>query len=216
MVLTYDTIFELLLREKSREELQQIDKEFFKGLREYIRDKRLILKSEQAKIDAFSYDEREKTARQLENVYRVLRELYERREKKIVNMALIKSRTGSDIVDTSTMFERELALFESAVKLFDSCRREMVNELVSSVEPDFETPKLEPEPKGAVVELPAAETPEVPVVRPKLVRMLSAVPKFVGPELEIYGPFDEDDVAALPEAVADVLVKKGRAEEIEG
>ena len=48
----------------------------------------------------------------------------------------------------------------------------------------------------------------------KTVRFMSAVPKFLGRELEVYGPFEEEDVANLPGEVADVLIKKGRAEEI--
>ena len=57
---------------------------------------------------------------------------------------------------------------------------------------------------------------EKPAVRreTKLVRFLHSVPKFVGKELEEYGPFEEEDVASLPAELADVLVRKGRAEEL--
>ncbi len=48
----------------------------------------------------------------------------------------------------------------------------------------------------------------------KLVRFMGYVPKFVGPELEEYGPFEEEDIANLPAEVADVLISKSRAEEI--
>ena len=49
----------------------------------------------------------------------------------------------------------------------------------------------------------------------KLVRFINAVPKFVGPELEEYGPFQEEDIAKLPVEIAEVLISKGRVEEIE-
>ncbi len=45
-----------------------------------------------------------------------------------------------------------------------------------------------------------------------MVRFISAVPKFVGPELEVYGPFEPEDMASLPKKMANILVKKGRAE----
>ena len=48
----------------------------------------------------------------------------------------------------------------------------------------------------------------------KTIRFLSPVPKFVGEELEVYGPFEEDDVANLPFRIASLLIKKGRAEEL--
>jgi len=48
----------------------------------------------------------------------------------------------------------------------------------------------------------------------KLVRFIHSVPRFVGRHLEVYGPFEDDDTANLPEEIADILIKKGRAEEI--
>jgi len=55
-----------------------------------------------------------------------------------------------------------------------------------------------------------AEEPE----NTKLIRFIYSVPKFLGHYLEVYGPFEEDDTANLPEEIADILIKKGRAEEI--
>ena len=48
----------------------------------------------------------------------------------------------------------------------------------------------------------------------KLIRFIHAVPKFVGKDLEDYGPFEEEDIANLPAEIADVLIIKGRVEEI--
>ena len=47
-----------------------------------------------------------------------------------------------------------------------------------------------------------------------LVRFIHAVPKFVGSDLAIYGPFDENDVASLPKDVSEILINKKRAEEV--
>ena len=46
------------------------------------------------------------------------------------------------------------------------------------------------------------------------VRFLGSVPKFVGKELEIYGPYEKEDVANLPLDIANMLINKGTAEEI--
>ena len=48
----------------------------------------------------------------------------------------------------------------------------------------------------------------------RLVRFLNAVPKFVGNDMNTYGPFDTEDVANLPEKVSEILIKNNRAEEI--
>ena len=40
------------------------------------------------------------------------------------------------------------------------------------------------------------------------------MPKFAGPELEEYGPFEEEDIANLPTEIAEVLINKSKVEEI--
>ena len=48
----------------------------------------------------------------------------------------------------------------------------------------------------------------------RLVRIIHPIPKFVGTDLNIYGPFEQEDVSLLPRKVADLLINKNRAEEI--
>ena len=48
----------------------------------------------------------------------------------------------------------------------------------------------------------------------KRVLITHPVPKFVGKELEVYGPFNPDEEAELPSEIADILINKGRAKEI--
>jgi len=47
------------------------------------------------------------------------------------------------------------------------------------------------------------------------VKFIHSVPKFAGLDLEVYGPFTEEDVVSLPKAIADVLMKKGHARSVE-
>jgi len=49
----------------------------------------------------------------------------------------------------------------------------------------------------------------------KSVRFIKPVPKFLGSEMETYGPFEENDIASLPSKIANILVKKNRAEEMQ-
>ena len=49
----------------------------------------------------------------------------------------------------------------------------------------------------------------------KSVRFTKSVPKFLGSELEIYGPYEENDIASLPSKIANILIKKERAEEMQ-
>ncbi|MBI2137309.1 hypothetical protein HYU12_02190 [Candidatus Woesearchaeota archaeon] len=198
--LTYDLIFELLVREKSREELQKLDLGFFNDLVSYISEKRKAADS--TATDTFSLEEKERASRQLQNISRMLTELYERREKKVINMALIRSRTGADIIDTTPLLSEEKMLFDALVAQLDYYRNNILYRVLNAQPAMFEEKNADAPQKGQ-------EDKET-----KLIRFMHSVPKFVGRELEVYGPFSEEDVASLPVEIAKILIEKGRAEEI--
>src|SRR3989338_3323098 len=92
--ITYDTLFELLRREKNREELQQLPETFFADVVIYLREKNNVL-SRNNDDNVFSAEEKEKTKGQLDNVKKIIKEFYEKRERKIMEMAIFKSRTNT-------------------------------------------------------------------------------------------------------------------------
>ncbi|MAG15832.1 hypothetical protein CMO88_02115 [Candidatus Woesearchaeota archaeon] len=196
ITVTYDSIFEILMREKSKEELQKLSPEFFKDLVKYVSDKRKSASSEAT--DTFSLEEKERASKQLQNIKRMMTELYERREKKIMNMSMIRSRTGADIIDTTPLLSEEKMFFDAIVAQLDYYRNSILFKLLNA----------QP--------MSAEEKPEIPETKKntKLIRFLHDVPKFVGKELEVYGPFVEEDMANIPSEMADILIKKGRAEEV--
>ncbi|HID16817.1 TPA: hypothetical protein EYP26_00835 [Candidatus Bathyarchaeota archaeon] len=53
------------------------------------------------------------------------------------------------------------------------------------------------------------------VAKPTVIRLLQRIPEIVGVDMEIYGPFEAEDVAVLPEENARALIKRGAAKEIE-
>ncbi len=195
---TYDSIFEILMREKNREDLQKLSPEFFDELVGYISEKRKAASTEAT--DSFSLEEKERASKQLQNISRMLVELYERREKKILNMSLIRSRTGADIIDTTSLLAEEKMLFDAVVAQLDYYRNNILFKVLNA------------QPTAAVEK--AREKAAEQKGDAKLVRFLHAVPKFVGRELEVYGPFVEEDMANLPSEIADILISKGRAEEV--
>ena len=223
--ITYETLFDLLRREKSRAELQKLDNSFFEDVNSYIKEKNAILKDQQMKIGMSAIAEKEKTEKQIENIKSILKGLFERRQQKIVEMAIIKSRTSFDTTDYSALLKEEREMFDKLFELLHNFKKKVLVRLLT--EPDFMQPrqeKKEPEKLETAEETEGitkiekreaeikeeAEEPE----STKLVRFIYSVPKFLGHYLEVYGPFEEDDTANLPEEIADILIKKGRAEEI--
>ena len=209
--ITYETLFDILRAEKEKNELQKLDPSFFQYVVDYLKEKLSILEGREGQSELFSAEERRKTRIQLENIQKILKELYERREKKIVNLALDKSKTKSSLIDTSALLKEEYSLFNLLVFMLDSYRENVLMNVLAAKIPVIEKKEEKKEElKPEKAETEAAETKDT-----LLVRFVHAVPKFVGKELEEYGPFEEEDVASLPAEIARILINKGRAEKID-
>lgn len=190
--ITYETLFDIVRNEKKREELQKLPETFFQDLVQYIQDKSALLtKSPDSKL--FADAEQEKTKKQLANIKKFVNELYDRREKKLVNLALISVKTNS-LLDDSALLDEEKQILEALIRILEQYRGSLLQPLLVLNKPNVK----------------AKQTTNIS----KTVRFLQPVPKFVGKELEVYGPFDEEDVANLPIEIANLLIEKSRAEEI--
>ncbi len=188
--ITYETLFEVLRRERQREELSELSPTFYNDVQTYLREKKTLLPGA---------PDRKKAEMQFENAARLAREIYEKREKKIIAMALAKSRTGTDILNTSVLLDAEKTLYDELIGVLSRHRNARIKSLT-------DTSGTQPVPtKEAAPPAPA-------ILR---VRFLQPVPKFVGRELETYGPFDENEEADLPIEIANILVGKGRAEALD-
>jgi DNA replication initiation complex subunit (GINS family) len=190
---------------------------FFDDVVKYIQGKMNILANQ--KNELFATDEKEKTLIQLQNIKKILKELYDRREKKVINLAINKARTKSSIIDTSSLMDEERALFDSLHKVLEGFRESVLDNVIAAKAPSTSRPAQaedctsgqEPE-KEQALNTSSEEHKTKAENKTVGVRFLSPVPEFVGPELKLYGPYEEDDTSYLPEQVAKVLLDKGRAE----
>ena len=197
VVITYETLYELLRREKSRQEIQKLDKDFFNDIIKYIKDKRDILESQKTKNNTFVSKEIDRTTNQLESIYRILKELYEKREGKIINMALLNSRSKT-VFDASLLLPEEIKFYENMRNTLNLYREGILDNLIQGEIPSLKEPK----------------TIKTNFQDRVLVRFINSVPKFVGSNGFSYGPFEEEDIANLPEDIAGLIIEKGRAEKI--
>ena len=206
VVITYETLFELLKRERERTDLQKLEPAFFSDTINYIKDKKKILEAK-TEDSVFAPEERKKTERQLENIYKIVKELYERREKKILLLAVDKSRTRSNLIDASGLLKEEKVFFDALTSMLDNYREAILFAVLNEKLPFMQSldEKKPVEMFRSAIELKKPT---------RLVRFTSHVPKFVGPELEDYGPYEEEDIANLPTEIVDILISKGKAEEI--
>ena len=197
VIITYETLYELLRREKSRSEIQDLGNDFFNDVIKYVKDKRDILESQKSKDNVFASREIERTTKQLSSIYTILKELYEKRENKIINSALLNSRNDSN-VDVSVLLPDEIKFYESLRNNLNLYRKGILSNLLEGKLPVLEEPK--------VIKSDFKDK--------MLIRFINPVPKFVGSNGFSYGPFEEEDIANLPLDIANLLVEKERVEKI--
>lgn len=245
MVITYETLFELLRLEKNREDLQKLEDSFFNDVRAYLTDKKNAFESKQSQSILFAADEKEKTRLELGNIKKILKDLYDRREKKIVNVALNKARTGVSVVNTAHMLPSERMMFDAINTTLFEFRKNVLFKLACGEVPDVGTlpdtvisqlrcngmggaPEtvsdaaagLQEDETGGMHFRRAEEPKELKTTLNlsdssadgKKVRFLTPIGEIVGPDLKIYGPYDEGVVISLPNDLARVLVEKKQAE----
>jgi DNA replication initiation complex subunit (GINS family) len=199
--IVFETLYEILRREKYKNELQQLEPTFYNDVVSYLAEKASVLESQQSKSNIFASGELQKTQKTVENVKKILKELYERRESKIIQLARMAAMMG-ETAELHEILPEERSLFR---EIRDTLNKYRAGILVNVLE--MKLPKIEETEKPK--ELKSDKKLET-----KLVRFLNPTPKFIGDDLNVYGPYDEEDMAALPNKVANVLIKKNRVEAI--
>ena len=200
-IITYDKLYEVLRLEKYKKELQKLDIDFYNKVVKYLDEKNSILQSQEGKDSVFASQSIAKTKRQLENTRMILKELYEKREGKIIQSALFSSRTGEKSQETDAMLDDEFKFYTALVALFDNYKNGILLNILQGKLPQI---------KESITNIEN----KISEKTNRLVRFLNAVPQFVGNDMNTYGPFDTEDVANLPEKVSEILIKNNRAEEI--
>ena len=212
ITISYDSLFDLTRREKSREELQKIEDSFYG-------DVAAFLKEQERSMMGFSHGlEYEKAKIQLNNMKKLLRELYEKRERKILNLVLYKVKSGTSLVDMTPLLPEEQVFFEKAYQLLMQGRESIIEPVLAGRNAAMDillnaaAPKTEsPADNGSelLIEVTGKKTIQEPRIS---VKLLMPLPEFLGRDMEIYGPFKEGDVAQISETVAKVLVEKNAAQ----
>lgn len=195
-LITYETLFEILQREKSRRELQKLDEDFNSNFIRYLEEKTSILNSQKSKDSIFS-NEVQKTEKQIDNIRRIIKDLYERRERKIVEAALFSARNSKKKQQLEiNMLSEERYLFTGLTDNLTNSRMSILANLLEG-----KAPKIEKE--------VSIEKENI------LIKFTSAVPKFMGTDNNTYGPFEKEDISALPVQISNILINKKRAEKLE-
>ncbi len=210
--ITYDLLFDILKIEKSREELQKLEDKFYINVVDYLGSKNSVIDNPNTPVR-----ERELTRIQLGNVKKLLVELYDRREKKVINLAIYKIKTGAGIINTEALLSEEKYLFEMLCSQLSRYREAIIDNVIDGKMPVADA--IVSSRVNIAISKPSVQDDDSSDLSDadgiKSVRFIKPVPKFLGLEMETYGPYEENDIASLPSKIANILVKKNRAEEMQ-
>ncbi|MEM5797962.1 MAG: hypothetical protein QW703_00270 [Candidatus Aenigmatarchaeota archaeon] len=164
-MLTYDLLRKIFEQEKMNQKLTKLPEDFIPSLNEYL-EKKAALEIE----DKW----------ELESAKKLIRDLFDMRDLKLLNMALYHIKTGSI---PENLLTEERSFFEQIVEILKKWKEDR-----SKI---FENKK-----------------------KNELIVIIKEFPDFVGPDMKVYGPFKEGDVANLPIESANILIEKGIAKKI--
>lgn len=193
--LTFQYLRDLQQKERMGPELQEIDKDFYKRVAEYVARKTKLANNE------FS-DERE-----FQKMLPVIRDIFNRRETKIA-LAAIKAARSAETTMANLLPEEE-SLFIAIRHSLDKSR-DMLESIVTGRDmPSFVEV---PVPKKEVHEESKEEQEEQVVVSKISMKVLEDIPSFVAEDLNVYGPWKKDEVVSCPEKACEMFVGMGKAE----
>lgn len=180
MNISYDEIRRIHRLEKNTGKLVEVEDDFFDSLNDFMQlEKKHYLESLRELSGS--------RARDFVNLKRMVEEIFLIREKKLLNKALVFSRTGEMLEDKVALQEKKT--LEGLLSVLSS-HKSYLNGI-------FEEAKT-----GKQKEL---ET--IPVT------LLKDVPSFVGTDMKEYGPFDKDARVELPFRIAGLLISRQLAKQ---
>jgi len=172
--ISFDLIRRIQREEQRVPKLTKLPEGFYDAVRVYLHNKR-------------ETDNR-KSGLETKQVERLAEDIYNRRERKIFNIALIAARTR---IPPENLTEEETAFFDQVVYLVKDRRQRILDTLVTQ---DTSGTGGSMENLGLVV-------------------FKEEVPAFVGADMRSYGPFKKGDIAKLPEENRIVLLQQNIVEE---
>ena len=191
--ISYKTLRRIQQAEQTASGLTKIDATFYRDVAAYVKTIEQSIETEKnpQKLKLFS-DE-------ISNTKKIISNIYELREKKIVHSALSTVRSGTP--DLKNFLEVEKRLFDALVEQIRSSRQEVF-------EGHTEHPPPTSLPSQPVEPSPGREPNTNPVVR-----VVEDTPEFFGTDEKTY-TLRKEDVLSLPNETAGPLLKKGVVKQV--
>lgn len=226
-MITLKYLRDLYEQEKRSQKIQKIDNKFFEEVEEFFSIKKKLMKK--SNLKAFQI------AKEVENFRMLLRMFFEKREQKIISLALKSLRAGIK-ADLEAMLPGEQQFFLKLLELLKENEKN-INRMIESGnifdvasitltsspqikdtnEQSDEREKIMPQDEQIETNISKSPFNEAEKTTKEnnsnylSIYILEHVPSFLGENYEFYGPYDEGEKVVLPREIAEVLIKLGKA-----
>jgi len=201
-VITYDALREIQRNERKSERLVDLNDSFYESIESYLNRKG-------PKDDL--------TEIEMRNAGSILHDILDRRERKVLNQALVAVRSSMKI-DTNMMTSQEKDLFNKLVDILKKHREEATKNIKTRKKVKKEKEHVQEESEDTQAEEKTEEEEETVEKEPTIsyikVKILEELPEIVGADFDTYGPFKEGDIVKIPQDNADIFIEKGKAEKV--
>ncbi|MFH1199433.1 MAG: hypothetical protein V1708_00020 [Candidatus Micrarchaeota archaeon] len=198
MELSFEALRKIQLQERNFGALSALSDDFYEAYTLW------ILESQRALAAGFTIER----MKAYENSKKIIDEIRQKREQKILLKALKDHRGGA--VSSEGLAREEKALYLCAIgglEEFEKNAAAAINPAKPKAMPIAVEPASTTLAAGQGIAQNAKEMQEL-----QSVKFLMGIPQFVGTDGNAYGPYDTGQVAAIKREVAEILVRKGAAE----
>ncbi len=201
-VLTFKFLRELQKKERSSSDLEKLETDFYSQISDYLKRKSSLNLSDD---NDFSI------RRDLEHTKVIIRDILNRRERKVMNLAMLNSR--GDVVPKN-MLPEEKAFFTDIKAALISYREsiDLMKSCGKNSKDDSKEGKKTSSDKDTPTKKDESGSQKDDISR---IKMLDDMPKFMSDDGNEYGPFGKDDIVEIPCSAADILMNMEKAEKIE-
>ena len=208
----YKTLRKIQQAEKQSPMITRIPKTFYEDVQVY-------LAGLQKQLEKESKQKRQMLlADEIQNIEKIIINIYEQREKKIIMAAMSKIRGGNPPI--KHLLDFELQLFDSLQRLLHSARDSLLSNKKESIVLDAADEKKTNhqieriERNEPLKEDKKLEEKPSPLIDYAVLRIIKDMPTFIGTDAKQY-TIKVGDVLSVPNQMADMLIKRHIAEKID-
>jgi|SaaInlStandDraft_4_1057021.scaffolds.fasta_scaffold44714_2 DNA replication initiation complex subunit (GINS family) len=209
--ITFELLYNLVRTEKTNNELQELKPEIYVQIVNYLKNKIEIYRD--SKLKRINAQDLDKIKIQINSARKLIKEFYERRERKVIELAINKSRTKK--AEETKLLEYERGIYEEFTKILDHNRESILLNLVNAKLPDFakdiKLTKSDNINNDSKTDVDAPKTVQTGSIETEQIIFVKDVPKFLGKNREVYGPFKPGDIAMLDKDITKILINKKHA-----